>query len=155
MRHQPESADNLRPSAARPARGGRRPGAGAPPGNLNALKHGLRSTQFARLGALLAANPTTRRALLDLAARHSLKQRRAEQVATLIFQRLLQRAAGIAERPATARLNDNPQPMIDAQSTTTPLRPLDPNSPDRPERAPAPPINQPPDTPPPPQSLPR
>ncbi len=31
------------------ARGGRRPGAGAPPGNLNALKHGRRSAQLRQL----------------------------------------------------------------------------------------------------------
>ena len=31
--------------------GGRRPGAGAPKGNLNGLNHGLRSRQFAAIGA--------------------------------------------------------------------------------------------------------
>ncbi len=82
-------------------RGGRRPGAGAPPGNLNALKHGRRSAQLAQLGALLATLPEARQALLALARRHQLKQRRAEQVAALLLQRLIERAHQIQE----ARLN--------------------------------------------------
>ncbi len=88
-----QSVNNLCPSVAknnrpRRRRGGRRPGAGAPPGNLNALKHGRRSAQFAQLGALLATIPEAREALLALARRHQLKQRRAEDVAALLLQRL-------------------------------------------------------------------
>ena len=85
----PSAFNNNRP---RSRRGGRRPGAGAPPGNLNALKHGRRSAQFAQLGALLATLPEARQALLALARRHRLKQRRAEDVAALLLQRLLNRA---------------------------------------------------------------
>ncbi len=106
------SVTNLCSSAAKkPRRGGRRPGAGAPPGNLNALKHGRRSAQFAQLGALLASSPQAREALLGLARRHRLKQRRAEQVAALLLQRLIQRARQIQE----GRLND--QPPIDERRT--------------------------------------
>jgi len=54
-------------SVAKTGKGGPRPGAGAPRGNLNALKHGRRSTQFSQLGLLLAANPKIRDALLALA----------------------------------------------------------------------------------------
>lgn len=61
-------SDNPRQSAAK-KRGGARPGAGAPRGNLNALKHGRRSRQFAQIGALLVADPALLRSLLDLAAR--------------------------------------------------------------------------------------
>ncbi len=100
-----QSASNQRPSAAKKLRrGGRRPGAGAPPGNLNALKHGRRSAQFAQLGALLASIPQARDALLGLARRHQLKQRRAEQVAALLLQRLIERAGQLGY----ARLNDQP-----------------------------------------------
>ncbi len=56
-------------AASKPRRGGRRPGAGAPPGNLNALKHGRRSAQFAQLGALLATLPDASQALLAIARR--------------------------------------------------------------------------------------
>jgi hypothetical protein len=104
-------------------RGGRRPGAGAPPGNLNALKHGRRSTQFAALGAILAAMPETRRALLDLARRHNTRQRKAEQVAALLFERLLQRAQHIAETRSNAHA------PIDDRRSINPDHGL-PNTPD-------------------------
>ena len=57
--------DNPKP---KPSHGGKRPGAGAPKGNLNALKHGYRSQQFARIGALLAADPEVRGLVFHLAA---------------------------------------------------------------------------------------
>jgi hypothetical protein len=76
--------------------GGRRKGAGAPRGNLNGLKHGRYSQQFAEIGALLAQDPTIRETLLGLARRHNLKQRRANEVAALLFVRLLQRARAAA-----------------------------------------------------------
>ncbi len=102
-----------------PKRGGRRPGAGGKPGNLNALKHGRRSAQGvypepgrrAQLGALLASIPQARDALLGLARRHQLKQRRAERVAALLLQRLIERAGQLGN----ARLNA--QPPIDERRT--------------------------------------
>ncbi len=81
-----------------PGRGGRRPGAGGKPGNLNALKHGRRSAQFAHLGLILATIPEARQALLHLAARHRLKQRKAEQVAVLLLNAMMERARSTAER---------------------------------------------------------
>jgi len=50
-------------------RGGKRPGAGAPKGNLNALKHGLRSQQVRALSLALAQIPLFRRYLQRLARR--------------------------------------------------------------------------------------
>lgn len=89
-------------------RGGRRPGAGAPRGNMNALKHGSYSRQFATVGALLASNPTVREALLAIADRHSLRQRKADEVAALLLTRLFERA----EEVATGRL----RPQLDDRS---------------------------------------
>lgn len=80
----------------RPGRGGRRAGAGAPRGNMNALKHGLRSKQFAALGAILAADPKVRQSLLALADRHQVKRRRAQDIAALILVTLYERAQQIA-----------------------------------------------------------
>ncbi len=102
-------------------RGGRRPGAGAPKGNLNALKHGRRSAQFSELGALLVSIPQARDALLALARRHRLKQRRAEDVANLLLQRLVQRAHQIRN----ARLNA--QSPIDERRT---INEIDSHTPD-------------------------
>lgn len=81
-------------------RGGKRPGAGAPKGNMNAMKHGGYSKQFAQIGALFASDPRTREALLALAERHNLRQQRANEVAALLFTRLFQRAEDIAARRA-------------------------------------------------------
>jgi hypothetical protein len=65
--------------------GGRRLGAGAPRGNLNALKHGRRSAQMARLGMILASQPETRAALLYLADSADRKQANLE----LFFERVM------------------------------------------------------------------
>ena len=53
---------------ARP-RGGRRPGAGAPKGNLNALKTGRYSRRLAALRAALAAMPVTADVLAKMTGR--------------------------------------------------------------------------------------
>ncbi len=45
-------------------RGGRRPRAGAPKGNLNALRHGLRSKQFLRFTLQLFRDPVAQKFLL-------------------------------------------------------------------------------------------
>ncbi len=84
--------------------GGKRKGAGAPRGNLNGLKHGRYSKQFAEIGALFARDPTIREVLLDLARRHDIKLQRSNEVAALLLTRLFQRARNIA---AT---NDPPLP---------------------------------------------
>jgi len=63
-------------------RGGPRPGAGAPRGNLNALKTGAHSKQLrAAIGALLAV-PQTRRAMLALPEQ---KQRDTRRFRDIIF----------------------------------------------------------------------
>jgi len=81
--------------AKRP-RGGRRPGAGAPRGNLNALKHGRRSRQFAEIGAIIAADPRASATLLALAGRRHAKRRRAEEVAATLVAGLYAHARDIA-----------------------------------------------------------
>ncbi len=66
--------------------GGRRPGAGAPKGNLNALKHGKFSKDNARLLRLLVEIPEARDLLLIIARRNKLLRTRAElQTARLML----------------------------------------------------------------------
>ena len=79
-------SDNPRSLAAK------KRGPGAPPGNMNALKHGRNSKQFAMLGALLASEPTIRGALLGIARRKSLKERQGTEVAAYLITRLLEQA---------------------------------------------------------------
>jgi uncharacterized protein YjcR len=63
-------------------RGGPRPGAGAPKGNLNALKTGAHSKQLrAAIGALMAV-PQTRRAMFALLQQ---KQRDTRRFRDIIF----------------------------------------------------------------------
>src|SRR3972149_2532603 len=70
-------------------RGGRRPGAGAPAGNLNALKPGPPSPDIPALVQALAAPPTTREALIRLARRRRAQKREAERAAALLLSALL------------------------------------------------------------------
>ncbi len=73
-------------------RGGPRPGAGARPGNMNALKHGHHSPRVQQLIALLVSIPETRDALLALTRRQRAQRRRAERTAALLLYETLNRA---------------------------------------------------------------
>ncbi len=108
-------SENPRPSAAKSTgRGGRRPGAGAPRGNMNALKHGTYSRQFAQVGALLAADPKVRETLLALGRRHNLQRQKANEVAALLLTRLFQRAEDVASgRVGPAHPERSPQRAVE------------------------------------------
>ncbi len=73
--------------------GGRRKGAGAPRGNLNGLKHGRYSKQFAEIGALFAMDPRIRASLLALAKRHDLKVSSANEVSARAARRRIRNTA--------------------------------------------------------------
>ena len=72
-------------------RGGRRPGAGARKGNINALKHGRRSRRLNELGAQLAASPAVRQLLLRLASREESAAREADRIAARLIDQVLAR----------------------------------------------------------------
>jgi hypothetical protein len=88
--------------------GGRRPGAGAPRGNMNALKHGRRSLRMARLGMLMTTNPVVRDALLSIAGRWERKQMKAEEVAKEIFDQILERDITVADDRGRRRRDATP-----------------------------------------------
>ena len=95
---------------SRPSRrGGRRPGAGAPKGNLNALKHGENSLQLQQLALALSLVPDARKALARLARRHRRREARARTVAVTLLVRLL-RASLLTLEPSSASGGDN-QPV--------------------------------------------
>ena len=96
-------------------RGGKRPGAGAPKGNLNALKHGERSKQFARLGKIVAASPQARKILFRYADRFEVAQRHADQLAGQVIEQVLTR--GLA-RGRDRRLILLPEPSDEEHSIT-------------------------------------
>jgi hypothetical protein len=138
----PTGENQRRSVAPKTGRGGRRPGAGAPKGNLNALKHGLRSEQFAAVGRLLAQDPTVRDALLRIAGRYDLERARANEMAALLFTMLFERARQLSG----GRLND-PTPADDWRSVKAAARFLSGGKHGAdPEIAHPPPHNQTPDT---------
>jgi hypothetical protein len=120
-------SDSPRESAANKPRnpnwGGKRSGAGAPKGNLNALKHGRRSRQFAEIGAILATHDSIRTSLLALADRRRFSDHKAEIVAADLLVRLFQHAKDVAagrDSPGpfreVARSNEAAQGLTAAQS---------------------------------------
>jgi hypothetical protein len=88
--------------------GGKRPGAGAPKGNLNALKSGRRSRQLKIVIQALVAAPSVRRVMLQL-ARQDIRRnpRLRETIAALArlsdprWQRSIKKAAKKAAHPQT------------------------------------------------------
>ena len=81
---------------AKPSWGGKREGAGAPKGNLNALKHGANSQQLQQLAIALSLVPDARkslpvlwRALARLVRRQRRQQTRARTVAINLLTNLL------------------------------------------------------------------
>ncbi len=83
------STHNGSHSSHRSRRGGRRPGAGAPKGNLNALKHGENSRQLQQLALALSLVPDARKALARLARRQRRREARARTVAVTLLANLL------------------------------------------------------------------
>jgi len=84
----PQDPDRAAENRAR-GWGGRRPGAGAPKGNLNALKHGRYSRyQSAVIEALLQV-PETREVMIAISKRQRAQTRRAEQGGAALMSELV------------------------------------------------------------------
>jgi hypothetical protein len=94
-------------------RGGRRPGAGAPKGNLNGFKHGRNSQQYRHLLELIARDPEAVIALRDYAERNRRRQERLKKRATVYLLQLLDRLNQTQQELATARqeLNQTFRPV--------------------------------------------
>jgi len=95
------------PKIAGRTHGGKRPGAGAPKGNMNAFKHGQYSARHRRLVQIFASIPEVRDALIDIGTRRRRQQRLAEAGASEILAGLLQRAGEIALHPKDNHDGDN------------------------------------------------
>ena len=92
-------------------RGGKRPGAGAPKGNLNAMKHGRHSAQLQQLAVTLALLPAVQGTLIKLARRQRRQRRAAAVAGHLLLTQLL--------RACLAGLQDNQPESPTAQSGHT------------------------------------
>ena len=89
-------------------RGGKRPGAGAPKGNLNALKHGRHSTQLQQLAVTLALLPAVRDTFIKVGRRQRRQRRAAAVAGHLLLTQLL--------RSCLAGLENNQPECPTAQS---------------------------------------
>ena len=98
------STNGSRPSR----RGGRRPGAGAPKGNLNALKHGENSRQLQQLALALSLVPDARKALNRLAKRQRRRETRARTVAVTLLANLLRASLLTLEGPSASGGDNQP-----------------------------------------------
>jgi hypothetical protein len=85
----PPKADH--PKRRHPNWGGRRPGSGAPKGNLNAFLHGRYSTQQRDLARILGNIPEARDAMIRLANRRRARDKKEELGANLLLSEILQR----------------------------------------------------------------
>lgn len=73
-------------------RGGRRPGAGAPKGNLNAFRTGKHSKQYKRLLEILSRDPEAVRLLEEIALGDEKRIKRRRRYAMQVLGRVLQRS---------------------------------------------------------------
>jgi hypothetical protein len=93
---------------------------------MNALKHGAYSRQFAQVGALLAADPKVREALIAIGHKHKLKRQKANEVAALLLTRLFQRAEDIASgRDQSAHPERSPQRAVEGLNLRAPVHDRD------------------------------
>lgn len=88
-------------------RGGRRPGAGAKPGNLNALKHGRTSRQQQRLLQLIAQDPDARDLIIEIASAQRRRRLRAQREANRLLQAVTARLRERALDEAAARYEND------------------------------------------------
>ena len=112
------------PGASRSRRGGKRPGAGAPKGNLNALKHGCRSQQFARVGALLAANPEVRELVFRLAGEAAWRQGDPDLAMDFTFRSINPFAGSIPPTPPSGVTRIERRSINFSRPPNSPNRPI-------------------------------
>jgi hypothetical protein len=101
-------------------RGGRRPGAGAPKGNLNASKHGRTSQTHRRLLDTLARDPDTLKLLLELAEgdrrRHQRNVQKAKRTLDHLFAQLREQISDHNTRVYENNRRIPPPPGVDPYS---------------------------------------
>lgn len=107
-------SQNQRQSAANdhPGWGGRRRGAGAPRGNLNAFKHGRTSRRQAAILEAMAQVPGVQQALIDLAKQNNRRRKRAEEGLGVMMTRLLERTAEVVLNNQGSNQEQNNQDFL-------------------------------------------
>jgi hypothetical protein len=98
--------------------GGRRPGAGAPRGNTNALKHGRTSRRQAQLLEAALDIPQVRQTLIDFANRERRRRKKAEEGYGVMMTRLLEKVAAAVHSEENDQGQNN-QEFLDFLNTVT------------------------------------
>jgi hypothetical protein len=117
-----EPAYDTRSENAKRNWGGKRPGAGAPKGNLNALKHGRTSKRQAALLEALLEVPEARQAFIDIAKRNRKRRRQAEEGAGVLLLALLEEIAGVMVNQEDNQAHINQEFLAVINTTTAELR---------------------------------
>ncbi|MBI5283865.1 MAG: hypothetical protein HY874_02115 [Chloroflexi bacterium] len=89
-------------------RGGKRPGAGAPIGNMNGLKHGAHSPRVRAVMQALAENPESRAVFIELGRRGALRRARTREM-VLALARLMH------DRPIAEEARRRLDQIVDAR----------------------------------------
>jgi len=102
-------------------RGGKRPGAGAPKGNLNAFKHGKNSRQYLRLLELTSQDPETSRLLAKVARGNRRQHKRNVADARRIFDGIIRvlNERRVAAESRTSEINRTPSGRPDTPPHTS------------------------------------
>lgn len=87
--------------------GGRRPGAGAPTGNLNAFKHGRNSRQYKALLNIITRDPQALLLLRDLADHNRRRRLKLRKAAQKYIDELLARIDEAQAEAATRAYENN------------------------------------------------
>ena len=87
--------------------GGRRKGAGAPKGNLNAYRHGRYSKFQQALTNALGDIPGAEKALVSIGRRSRRRKKLAESGSTLLMQEIFERIGEIMVNPENNHVEDN------------------------------------------------
>ena len=93
-------------------RGGRRPGAGAPLGNHNALKTGRYSKRFQQLARALLKNPETMALIATFRKKQTNEQRLAAGIADRQLRRFILEVARIKNPLLSYTLDPNNHPIL-------------------------------------------
>ena len=107
-RPDPESSPTVQPpSSTKKQWGGRRPGAGAPKGNLNGFRHGRNSRRHKQMAEILAQIPEFQASLIAIARRRRQRERAAQAGAGALLAELLRRVGEAVLHPEDNQLESN------------------------------------------------
>ena len=109
-------------------KGGPRPGAGAPKGNLNALKHGRTSRQLKQVSRILAALPRHPEPANGVKTRKSKRRQAASALAAHLLVSVLERFPSRLESRDGAPIS-KVRELLNAASNGRTTRPLTPQFP--------------------------